>query len=218
LFRSEDAPYGWNLFGEEFTVLNDVTVSLQDVSSKINIRYPNSDRLKAFLLSLEMSQEQTDEFMVRLFDYQDLDRLSRLGGREPLTNRNGPMSDLSEIRNLGLKPSVESKLMDNASLFRVGSFNSINARFELLVALYGEEIANEIVAIRSHGGFSKHEFINVTGIKEQGDVFLYPSNDLEIILQSTVDGAVVKQTWTVLFKPYAVGAAQPYLVVSKKEL
>jgi general secretion pathway protein K len=222
LTTSPEQPYGWNFFGDSFSLTPTVNAQLFDLSSKLNIRYPTRERLTKLLDFLGMDNESIRDWIANLLDYQDLDTIGQFGGGEHLMgsgkNRNGPLSDKSELRKMGLEDRTLNELVNNVSIYRNYEFNPINASPTLLEALYGAQVMEKVMTLRKVPNLTKAEFIEQTYIKEEEGVFIFPSNDFQITLTSTVQGISLSQSWTVRLRPYASNKTSPVNILIINEL
>ncbi|CAH9056804.1 hypothetical protein PSECIP111854_01867 [Pseudoalteromonas sp. CIP111854] len=221
LVPQDNDPYQWNFFGDSFELAPGVTVQMYDLASRINIRYPERARLIAFLKHSGMDEQAASNWVSDLLDYQDTDIIDDFGRPERLlfgkTNRNGPLSDKSEIQKLGLEQQIAKKLLPNITLFRRSSFNPMNASPELLAALYGQRVSSKIIELRRLSTTTKDSFKRQTGIEESDGVFIFPSHNLQIIISSRVGEVRLKHNWTVKFDPYASVPSSPYTPIYIKE-
>ncbi|MBQ4849239.1 type II secretion system protein GspK [Pseudoalteromonas sp. MMG012] len=221
LVTSSSQPYGWNFFGERFDLNEHAEAQLFDLSSKLNIRYPERARLRKLLKYLENSEEQANTWIANLLDYQDIDKVTNLGSDEHIfsgtNNRNGPISDKSELMSMGLNNVTLEALLENVTIYRAYEFNPINASPALLEALYGSQIKERVLTLRRKESLTKAEFIAETNIKEEDGVFIFPSNDLDMIITSKVNDVSISQKWTVRLRPYATLNTSPVSVLIVNE-
>ena len=171
-----------------------------------------------------MTASQASTWVTGLLDYQDNDKLSRLGGNErgfkgsdANYNRNGKIPDLSDLWFMGLTQTQINGLKSNATIYKKGYFNPVNASKELLTALTNEQVANQAITLRKEKPFNKRTFSEVTGFKEGNDVFFYPSNNVRFTFKSEFGEAIINKELTVQFKPYAKYNNAPFKLISIKE-
>ncbi|CCQ10317.1 general secretion pathway protein K domain protein [Pseudoalteromonas luteoviolacea B = ATCC 29581] len=210
-----------NFHGEVTELSNSVKIMLNDLSSLINLRYPNKEILKALLVTKGLSKAEAQQLVDNLSDYQDIDNLTRFGGIEVppsnLVKRDGPIIYEAELLFLGYSVDVFNTLSANANIYSRGSFNPLNASEELLVSLYGTEIKEVIVELRKKENLSKSEFLKLTGIEEDDEVFVFPSNDLKVTFMSSFGELNLHVTKIVRFNPYVQGREKPIEILSVKE-
>ncbi|BBN80378.1 hypothetical protein PA25_03630 [Pseudoalteromonas sp. A25] len=221
IVSSSQEPYQWNFFGEPFELAPGVQAQLYDLSSKINIRYPQRERLISLLVYAGMAEQEASVWVENLLEYQDIDTIDTYGRQEVSLsgsgNRNGPISNKNEIRGLGLEPDILDVLMPNITLFKISSFNPMNASSELLQALYGHDVASKVTQLRSVESTTKDSFKELTGIVEGDGIFIYPSNDTQVVISSSYGQVNLKHDWIVSFNPYASGQSLPYIPLYIKE-
>ncbi|MFC0117840.1 hypothetical protein ACFFK7_07890 [Pseudoalteromonas xiamenensis] len=220
-FSPYDPQHRKNYFGKAFEVFDDVEVKLFDLSSRLDLRYPNQDNLKALLVYGGLNEEDAGALVRDLLDYQDVDKIGRLSFDEnkvtQFGNRNGPLSDIGELRLFELPKEMLELLIDNTSIFKTGSFNPLNASAELLTALYGQQTANEVIALREQTNISKQEFLMRTRIKETEDVFVFTGTSFEIHFSSKVNDIKLNKQVTLQVKPYSQADQSPLNILEIRQ-
>ena len=211
----------WNFFGKAFSFNHNVSINMQDQAGLIHAYYPIPRVLKAFLLRQNYTETQVNNMVDSLLDWQDLDNIPRPFGNEDSNVffgiRNGPIPDLTDIEHItAIPPRLYHILEKNLTIYRRGNFNPMNASVELITALSNENTANQIVSMRNVNTLTKRTFIELTGIKEENDIYMYPSNYVEIKLQSKVGKVMVKKDIIIKFSPTASNFQSPINIYSSR--
>jgi len=202
----------WNFYGEKFFLNDHVAAKVVDINSKINLRYPNRQRLTALLLSQGISKHKAEWYIDTLIAYQSQNN-------EPTTlplMRNGPISDKSELLFIDSEQNLLKVLMENTTLFKGANFNPIFASHEMLAALYGESKAAAIIELRNINEINREKFIQITGVIPDENTFFTPSNDIEASLEVIYGKSRVTESFTVKFSPYASGVSSPIRILEYK--
>lgn len=201
-----------NFFNKPFQLNKSVKVSMQDQAGLLNAHFPDVNLLNKLV-------ELTDGGMFAKFsdvfhDWQDLDSIASPSGEENQFTRNGKIpysADLIHIKNIS--PKLYKVLQNNMSIYLTGYYNPMNSPLNLLQALSGNDIAQEITKLRDSGELTKRKFKELTGLIENDDMFFHPSNNIAITLTSTVGESVVEKKIIVKISPYAVLDVSPVAIM-----
>jgi general secretion pathway protein K len=196
----------WNFYSGPFEFNKTVTVSMQDQASLINAHFPERDRLLQFIQRHGFSQSLV--ILDTLLDWQDADSISRRNGDETASAnkaiRNGAIPNIEDLAHINAIPSkLFTLLQNNMTIYRVGYYNPMYSPVELLQVFMNEETAKQIVQLRKSKQLTKSSFSQLSGIKEEGDIFFYPSDNIAIEMTSEIGESMVKKKIVVHIKPYA---------------
>lgn len=212
----------WNFFNKPFAINDQVLIAIQDQSALINLHFPDRDILTSLIISQEYSTNQANVIVDSLLDWQDLDSIPRVNGVEAsqagiAVIRNGALPnayDLSFIK--AISPQLQQVLINNGTIYRKGSFNPTNSPAEVLFALLNTETAQQVMELRTVNQLTKRKFTQLTGIRENDEIFFYPSNYVSITLTSKVGISVVEKIIIIHISPYAKADKRPINILSTR--
>jgi len=212
----------WNFFAKPFFIDKYTEIQLQDQTGLINAHYPQQKYLKLLIASFGYNSFKTNQIVDSLLDWQDIDNIPRVNGAEfnsYTTNiRNGPVPDLHDFKFVeGITPELERVLLNNTTIYRMGSFNPTNAPKYLLKAITNSDVAEKITELRNNNKLTKQNFTQITGIIEDDDVFFFPSNYFNIKLKSRVGDSIVEKKLTVDLQSYASGNKSPVNILANRD-
>lgn len=211
----------WNFFNKPFTLNKNVVVKIQDQAGLIHAHYPIPSVLKALISSQGYNSSQVNIIVDNLLDWQDVDNIPRAYGNEGFSAksfiRNGPIPDLTDIKHIeAIPPELYNILSKNLTIYRRGSFNPMTSSLALIAALSNKNVAKQIIKMRNENTLSKNAFIELTGIKEEAGIYMYPSNYFEISLKSTVGESVAEKDFIIKLNPLASDHHTPINIYSSR--
>jgi general secretion pathway protein K len=204
----------WNFFGQAFAINAQTQASIQDQSGLIHAHYPLINVLNALISSQGFSEIETNVIIDNLLDWQDLDNIARVNGNEQQSQnkviRNGAVSSLFDLGHIeAIPPRLMPVLLANLTIYHRGNFNPMNASVELLSALTSPALAEQVKVLRSSKQLTKQNFTELTGIKEDEEIYFYPSNYLSVKLISKVGDSVAHKTMIIKVQPNAGNNISP---------
>jgi len=211
----------WNFYDNPFSLNNLVTVKIQDQAGLIHAHFPNEKHLKKLIAYSGETSSGITAIADNLLDWQDLDSIPRVNGDERLNNkneiRNGAVPTVHDFFHVNrMTPELFNLLKSNMTVFRQGIFNPMNAPEELLSALTSQTIASQVIELRNTNQLTNRLFSQLTGIVENDSTIFYPSNFLELTLESKVGESVVKKEIIIQVMPYASGEKMPINIFSNR--
>ncbi|MCJ8296947.1 MAG: type II secretion system protein GspK [Colwellia sp.] len=211
----------WNFFGKAFAINEHVKVAIQDQSGLIHAHYPIQRILRTLITSQGFSEIESNVIIDNLLDWQDLDSIARINGNEEQTAnstvRNGAISSLSELVHIkAIPPRLLPILKENLTIYRRGNFNPRNASIELIAALSSKSIAEQVNTLRVNKQLTKRNFIELTGIREDDEIYFYPSNYLAIDIFSQVGKSIATKVMTIKVQPNAGNNISPINIYSNR--
>lgn len=212
----------WNFFNKPFAVNQQVSIAMQDQSALINLHFPNRDVLTALIMSQGYNINQTNVIVDSLLDWQDLDSIPRVNGIEvnnvgmPVI-RNGALPSIYDLNFIeAISPELQQVLIKNSTIYRKGPFNPTNSPEEILFSLLNTQTALQVMELREANQLTKRKFTQLTGIRENDEIFFYPSNYVSITLISKVGISVVKKIITIHINAYAKAEVRPINILSTR--
>jgi len=206
----------WNFYSTPFTVIDNVTVKIQDQSGLIHLHFQKRGLLKKLITTFEPSSIRVEVFADSLLDWQDIDNIPRPNGIEAQGYgginliRNGAVPSIIDIKNINsISRPVQELLMRNATIYQTGTFSVYNAPAEILNALTDRNSVMQVMDLRRSNTISPSKFSEVTGIFEDDDTYFYTSNYIMIDLTSQVGESTVNKTIFIHLEPYAEGNKAP---------
>lgn len=211
----------WNFFGKQFVINDRTKASIQDQSGLIHAHYPLQRILKSLIISQGFSEIETNVIVDSLLDWQDLDNIARINGNEAQTRnssvRNGAISTLFDLAHIKeIPPRLLPILLDNLTIYRRGNFNPMNASVELIAALSSQSVAEQVNTLRVNNQLTKQQFIELTGITQDDDIYFYPSNYLTIEIISQIGDSIAKKILTIKVQPNAGNNISPINIYSNR--
>ena len=114
------------------------TVTLDDPSTKLNLNVADRPGLVTVLQPLVRRRAAVDSLVDALLDWRDPDSVSRPFGDESSGNRNGPLADVWELRDVrGFTDSLVASLLPLLTTRGLGTINVNAAPPEVLTTLPG---------------------------------------------------------------------------------
>lgn len=219
--ETNDVSQRWNFFSKPFTINNNVVIKIQDQAALIHAHFPNRGHLIKLIVSSGETMENANAIVDSLLDWQDLDSIPRASGEEKINNknfiRNGAISDVHDLVHIRqIKPDLFKLLKNNLTIFKQGIFNPMNASEELLSAITSPNISAQVSELRNNEQLTSTLFSQLTGITESDDTMFYPSNFLELNLESKVGESVVKKSTVLQLLPYSSGNNLPINIFSNR--
>jgi general secretion pathway protein K len=204
----------WNFFGHPFAINNQVTIRMQDQAGLINAHYLISKIIRTLIESQEYSEIEANVMIDHLLDWQDIDSIARINGNEDQgfdkNIRNGAMSSIYDLVHIsGIPPSILPLLYQNVTIYHRGNFNPMNASVELLAALSNQDIAEQVNELRINRQLNRKNFKELTDIKEDDDIFMFPSNYLAITIVGQVGEVQARKAMIISIQPNASNNLAP---------
>jgi len=209
----------WNFFNSPFMVNGNTQVKIQDQSALIHAHFPNKQNLEALIVYQGYSIKEANSIIDSLLDWQDIDNIPRANGEESLDApnkiRNGAVPDVHDFRFIkNIPENLFQLLVKNTSLYGKGFFNPMNSPKELLTAITSSTIAEQVIQLREQKTLTPEQFSQLTGITENDQIILYPSNRLAIEIIARQGISTVKKNITLELTPYANAYQLPINILS----
>ena len=135
-------------------------------------------------------------------------------GAESNNSRNGLMPDVREwLMQQTLTAEQLKQVSGDFSLYGSSHLNLMTSSKNLLTALTGEAVANELVNLRANGDLTTAQMTQYSGLSNTMEIFLSPSHTLQLLLTSRYHQAQVKQRLIIKFNPYANKFQLPYNIM-----
>ncbi|MEW6989433.1 general secretion pathway protein GspK [Colwelliaceae bacterium 6441] len=202
----------WNFYNEPFKITKTVQIKMQDQAGLINAHFPVRERLQKFIEHNDTSDSAV--VVDTLLDWQDLDNIPGRNGNENDTInspiRNGKIPHIQDLVHISaISSKLFTLLQKNMTINRIGYYNPMNSPVELLKSIVTEGVANQIVQLRKNKQLTKESFSQLTNLREEGDIFFYPSNNIAIEMTSKIGESMVKKKIVVQINPYATVDVSP---------
>ncbi|WP_440054194.1 hypothetical protein ACSLBF_15150 [Pseudoalteromonas sp. T1lg65] len=197
---SSDLVSNWNFYGKPISLSEDTQITLQDLRGLLNLKYPNETLWHDVLTRQGLSDYDSRLLLSQLQDWQDTDHISRHSMTEP-EYKNGVIQVWSELEHLNLDEPIRRFIEMNSTMFRLSIFNPMTSPDTLIRAMYEPSIAEEIIRMRDTNTLTPKLFSAYTGVKESTSLFLFPSNNFKMTLETQVGEARIHRTLHYLLKP-----------------
>lgn len=179
------------LDGRNISVTPNIVISVRDLASMLPLQYPSHPVWPYYLSSLGYSQQETSDIIHYLKDTQDSDRLSSLGGSEPLVTGNNisylnrPIEQKALAKHvLAAYPRLLSEIDYNIHYYSQYTVNPMNMSASLLAGLVGDSAAEQLVLQRNMGTLAPSDVKNLMSIDfNSEDVSYFPSVYRRITVQ-----------------------------------
>ena len=177
----------WNFYGKPFPLNENITVTIQDLSSLAGLNTTSETLIRALFSKLGYSGHEVRTFIDSLADWKDKDDLKRLNGAESdyynslkqAGPRNAYLQSVAEVNNI----KFGSILTDNQwqQYFTkeiIPNFNPLNAPAPLLQAFIRNDNAyQEVIELRNEGKLTSTNFYQATAI-EQDEYITFSTGSL----------------------------------------
>ncbi len=212
----------WNFYNTPFAINDRVMITIQDQATLMNLHSVHKGRVKKLFNYLGINEQRSEEILDRLFDWQDVDSITRPLGRETSAAsflvRNGPVPDVTEVKHILSLTDAEMRVFtDYFTIFFFGDFNPMLANAAMIEALSNSEAAAQVMLLRSNHQLSKSNFIKITGIEEEDDMSFRASNVLKILFDAKIESANVKKEIVVSLSPYSKESYGPINMLSDRK-
>lgn len=145
-WKGDGVPHQWEFGGAK------LSISLLDVSGKIDLNSASDDLLKGLLKSVGLNDEESNILLDAIVDWRDDDDLSRPKGAEVAEYKaaglkyrpaNAPFETVNELqRVLGMTPELYANLADTLTVdSHQAGVNAAIAPRKVLLALPGADVA-----------------------------------------------------------------------------
>ena len=168
-----------NFIGRPFEFDEKTTLILQDLSGRLPLNGFDESLVKKLLEENGLSRTHADEIIDSILDWQDKDSLRRLNGAEAgnyngIEPRNAEIQFIDELKQIkGVNDQAYKVLHDVLTVHLPKFFNPAVASDKLLVAMYGDNIAQKLIEARSNGLLTENLFFQLTqGVGESATVAL----------------------------------------------
>ncbi len=199
--------------GVPFKVAN-TSVKVQDQSGLFNIHFFYKKHFINLFLENGINESRAEELWATIVDWQDENEISSIAGVEKSFNefpvRNGKISDITELESIIDLTEVEKELLyQNFSIFSIGDLNLMAASKDVLGAIIGGELANQIVELRSSNNLTVKNFREMTGITFETDYRFTPSSRLGFELVTHINDVKYERELVLSLSPYAKKQSLP---------
>ncbi|WP_462173403.1 hypothetical protein [Pseudoalteromonas xiamenensis] len=191
-----------NTYGNPVMLKNGSNVRVQDLTGLLNVNYPSLEMFDRLLKGIGVDFSQRKLVISRLLDWKDIDMIERANGTEKYA-RNGIMLDRSDIFHaIQLEKDKVSEILPFVTLFSASHFNPALAPKDLLIYLFGQEKATQIIALREAKKGRPIMFGSYLGTYDYDEIAYIPGNVLQIRIVAQYREAIVKSGFTIELFPY----------------
>ncbi len=201
----------WNFFAKEFLIDEEVTVTIQDLSSLVSLNVTEKTILTAVLKELGIEREKITNFIAALADWKDQDQQIRLNGAEKdfyrlkgeQGPRNGYLQSLSEVEYIRGGDILSFERWNSlSSIEMVSSFNPLNSPKIILKAMIKDDnIVNEVLELRASNRLKGNVFYQLTGIDQDESINYGTGKRLLVKLKAQQNNQQVTKSFVVSLKP-----------------
>lgn len=201
----------WNFYATPFTTQNKVDVTIRSMNGYIAFVQMDYQRLRQLAIILGMDSRKVDVLVDSLQDWQDRDDLRRYNGAEAedylAQSKRPPRNDIIQFRHElqrinGMDEKTWSTLSKWFSPLSNQTFNPYAAPVDLLEALYGKYIAQQVSEARLEGDFSIEQFSQLTGIQKSEYVNFTTGQFVELTFSATRGNQTVSDSMIIRMRPY----------------
>ena len=201
----------WNFYSEPFKLSDNVTVSIQDKASLINLNFTPDGLFSRALERLGVSEINRRKIQDSLEDWKDEDDLKRLYGQEKSdisprkfgVPRNAYLQSEQELRYVAGANELPPEILERYFTTElITYFNPRNApEYLLQIFTNDDKLARRIAAERKSRPLTTSEFTKVSGINTSEYISFATSGRLRIELKAQSQGISLTKKFDVRFQP-----------------
>lgn len=201
----------WNFHNKTFSINENVTIELQDLSGLLSINYMNQAVARRLFAELGHEEEDVRVFLDSLKDWKDKDDLKHLNGAESdyyekqgkQVPRNGYLQSMSEIHNVRSSEFLSiSQWKQYFSLGLVSRLNPLNAPDLLLKAFLNDEQAwKQVIQLREQNQLNMLSFYQATGIEAGESVTFATGRLIKVNIMVNIENNKLSKSFRVELRP-----------------
>lgn len=201
----------WNFYGKPFSINEQVTIEMQDLSGLLSLNYMNQTVANRLFVLLGHEGEEVRIFFDSLKDWKDEDDLKHLNGAESdyyqklnlQTPRNGYLQSIAEVHNIrSAKLMTMAQWQKYFSLSLVSRFNPLNAPEQLLKAFIDNDVEWEgVMQLRDDKQLNMINFYQMTGIDAGQSVTFSTGRWIRIKIHVDTENNQLSKSFQVELRP-----------------
>ena len=204
----------WNFYGQPFVLeqSKDVKIiaQIQDNSGLLSQQLIHTPMWNKVFKGLGLSEEQIKQKQGEISDWQDQDTNSWIIGSKELSTlnngqlyRNQPIQLSQEIAwFFSQEPKIINLIQAISTHLLSIRFNPMNAPAPLLRLLLEQDVADEIIRLRSNNTLTAQEMITMLGNSFDSDyMYLYRGSNLKITIYVELNTVQLQETIEIKLQP-----------------
>lgn len=204
----------WNFYGKEFSITENVKISIQDLNGLISLNSIDKTITKSLLSDLGLSIEETNIFIDSLEDWKDEDDLKHLNGAESAYYRsiqqkgprNGYLQSLSEVEYIkGADTLTFTQWQKYFSIEFVNGFNPLNSPETILKSIVKDDSkVKEVIELREEGKLTELRFVQITGMDSDEFISFSSGNQLFVTIEANNETQRIVKSFIVERRPRSI--------------
>ncbi|WP_042150677.1 MULTISPECIES: general secretion pathway protein GspK [unclassified Pseudoalteromonas] len=204
----------WNFYGKEFSITENVKISIQDLNGLISLNSIDKTITKSLLSDLGLSIEETNIFIDSLEDWKDEDDLKHLNGAESAYYRsiqqkgprNGYLQSLSEVEYIkGADTLTFTQWQKYFSVEFVNGFNPLNSPETILKSIVKDDSkVKEVIELREEGKLTELRFVQITGMDSDEFISFSSGNQLFVTIEANNETQRIVKSFIVERRPRSI--------------
>lgn len=204
----------WNFYGKEFSITENVKISIQDLNGLISLNSIDKTITKSLLSDLGLSIEETNIFIDSLEDWKDEDDLKHLNGAESAYYRsiqqkgprNGYLQSLSEVEYIkGADTLTFTQWQKYFSVEFVNGFNPLNSPETILKSIVKDDLkVKEVIELREEGKLTELRFVQITGMDSDEFISFSSGNQLFVTIEANNETQRIVKNFIVERRPRSI--------------